>query len=465
LGHDIHFLRRLERASAAQVERALQLYRDPEAVRFVLDRARLPDGADRIALSMDVADQGPFVIIERKTWRFVTCLAKGMTTDLPLIEWERLEALLVRLDQHRDRQKSADELLHQGAITPLIKRLLTRGAYVSREDIEHVAMLGPLIRGPLLLRVLDLLESTLEAHPRLQRLKRTHSRAARAGLQRFYRNVHGIGHLMTIFSMGGSEGLEDILEKMVESDTTLTYSLFYHGELTLAYRGIFCAGKIGRSILPLYKRGLRDAGHFVDALESLTALLVLALRNRKLSAEIRKVFDSLQRTHSDAAAHLTNQNENWPLLLNTALQEPEKLAALYRKNCRQELFNLCQGRPGPPLDFDSPDDVPDDLALAANFSRCGDFMNNGPLLLDIIQSATCLAHLEAPALYLPQAALDRLDTRAPPHESLNLATRHRRFYGTPEPAKKAPKPGRNAPCPCGSNKKYKRCCLNNPSCL
>jgi tetratricopeptide (TPR) repeat protein len=25
------------------------------------------------------------------------------------------------------------------------------------------------------------------------------------------------------------------------------------------------------------------------------------------------------------------------------------------------------------------------------------------------------------------------------------------------------KPGRNEPCPCGSGKKYKKCCLNNPA--
>ncbi len=29
----------------------------------------------------------------------------------------------------------------------------------------------------------------------------------------------------------------------------------------------------------------------------------------------------------------------------------------------------------------------------------------------------------------------------------------------PEPARREPRPERNAPCPCGSGKKYKRCCL------
>jgi SWIM/SEC-C metal-binding protein len=30
------------------------------------------------------------------------------------------------------------------------------------------------------------------------------------------------------------------------------------------------------------------------------------------------------------------------------------------------------------------------------------------------------------------------------------------------PAKSAPKVGRNDPCPCGSGKKYKKCCLDRP---
>ena len=30
----------------------------------------------------------------------------------------------------------------------------------------------------------------------------------------------------------------------------------------------------------------------------------------------------------------------------------------------------------------------------------------------------------------------------------------------PQPIRVAPQPGRNEQCPCGSNLKYKRCCLN-----
>lgn len=32
--------------------------------------------------------------------------------------------------------------------------------------------------------------------------------------------------------------------------------------------------------------------------------------------------------------------------------------------------------------------------------------------------------------------------------------------GTPAPVSSEPKVGRNDPCPCGSGKKYKKCCLS-----
>lgn len=36
-------------------------------------------------------------------------------------------------------------------------------------------------------------------------------------------------------------------------------------------------------------------------------------------------------------------------------------------------------------------------------------------------------------------------------------------YERPEPIRAAPRPGRNDPCPCGSGKKYKKCCLRGTS--
>jgi uncharacterized protein YecA (UPF0149 family) len=43
-----------------------------------------------------------------------------------------------------------------------------------------------------------------------------------------------------------------------------------------------------------------------------------------------------------------------------------------------------------------------------------------------------------------------------------LAKRASRSRGTWEPVTPADAVGRNDPCPCGSGRKYKKCCLNKP---
>jgi uncharacterized protein YecA (UPF0149 family) len=37
------------------------------------------------------------------------------------------------------------------------------------------------------------------------------------------------------------------------------------------------------------------------------------------------------------------------------------------------------------------------------------------------------------------------------------------YDARPEPIRTAPRAGRNDPCPCGSGKKYKKCCLRSAS--
>ncbi len=50
-----------------------------------------------------------------------------------------------------------------------------------------------------------------------------------------------------------------------------------------------------------------------------------------------------------------------------------------------------------------------------------------------------------------------------PHHTIELASTHSifdRFDGGFAPVSSEPKAGRNDPCPCGSGKKYKKCCMN-----
>jgi hypothetical protein len=91
--HDEDFLRRLDRVSPTWVEVALNLYRDHERVRYVLEHANSPERADRVAISLNDPRTGPFVVVAR-TGSFVTVLKEGMSPGpLPIITRAQLDAM------------------------------------------------------------------------------------------------------------------------------------------------------------------------------------------------------------------------------------------------------------------------------------------------------------------------------------------------------------------------------------
>ena len=70
-----------------------------------------------------------------------------------------------------------------------------------------------------------------------------------------------------------------------------------------------------------------------------------------------------------------------------------------------------------------------------------------------------LARVEAEQLYLPQDLIEEFIQPWKPEQTLEQIRRFERFYGPSEPVRAEKKTGRNAPCPCGSGKKFKQCCL------
>jgi hypothetical protein len=52
MAHAHHFLSRLDRLSHSDVELALSLYRDAPLVAFVLEAAKVPEAAERVAISL-----------------------------------------------------------------------------------------------------------------------------------------------------------------------------------------------------------------------------------------------------------------------------------------------------------------------------------------------------------------------------------------------------------------------------
>ena len=108
--HAEHFLTRLDRLPGCEVDLALELYRDPDLLRAVLDAATLPERVERVAISIDDPVLGPFLIVTR-TGQFVTCLGRGMRSgDLPVVTRGDLDAISRKITRLREKMALAEKL-------------------------------------------------------------------------------------------------------------------------------------------------------------------------------------------------------------------------------------------------------------------------------------------------------------------------------------------------------------------
>ncbi len=89
-----------------------------------------------------------------------------------------------------------------------------------------------------------------------------------------------------------------------------------------------------------------------------------------------------------------------------------------------------------------------------------DWINDIFLLLDQLASGQILdLDLDLSGTALPITYRQRLDIVAGLTDMLGDLQRHRIHALTPrEPLRRTPTPERNAPCPCGSGRKHKKCC-------
>lgn len=65
MGHAHHFLSRLDRVSLPHSELALGFYNDVPLLQFILKSVRLPEGATRVAVSLNHPESGPFLVVTR----------------------------------------------------------------------------------------------------------------------------------------------------------------------------------------------------------------------------------------------------------------------------------------------------------------------------------------------------------------------------------------------------------------
>ena len=100
-----------------------------------------------------------------------------------------------------------------------------------------------------------------------------------------------------------------------------------------------------------------------------------------------------------------------------------------------------------------------DVALALPLLSWSDGITDGARIARTFSLAAATADLSAERFYLPRLALDELRDPWRPEHTWAMLAPIAKVVSSSKPARRHDeKVGRNASCPCGSSKKYKRCC-------
>jgi hypothetical protein len=457
--HAHHFLERLDRVTREQMEFALGLYRDHEAVRFVLSRVNLPLAAERVALAIDDPRDGPFVIVTRDG-SFVTCLGKGMRHDHPVVPRGQVDALLAKVAEKRARRELAQrELRPDEDEDDIFQRILVRGTRLSREDFLAVTAfeptLGPASWGLMLEISVEVSKARLAMVHEAAHTSVIKDKFARA-LQRIARLEWAVAHLMLLSCAGERRDLDAVVEANGPTAVTPSFSCSMQNGLTFFLRGAWAAARLGRSAIPRYKQVLAETDGWDQILDAALGLGAIALRHSGAEGEILRTLSSYAEPREGETG--IEAGRGWVAhsvarTIEAAEEREQGARDIGRTAC------VTWGEPlpeGHALRFTRPEDVPESLARTAALTFDADTWD--PTLRGLVFiMLPVAARASAEDFYFPRDVVRAWYGAWQPEETLERITRLTKHAPKPEPVRTTKTMGRNEPCSCGSGKKWKKC--------
>ena len=449
------------------MELALELYRDHHLVEFLLARVRLPEQAERVAISLGDPSSGPFLIVTRDG-RFVTCLGEGMKVDdLPIITRGQLDAIAERHDDLRARLALCEQPEgRNGKTKNLLRRLQEAGDELSREEFQSLAALQPLLQIELMgmhIRGSKELEQAREGL--LLLLRRTdHPREAhREQLRQYFLRSWLVAHLSLLIALDARQVFECVgFDTVRPIGTYFSNATFMHANVGLASTGIWSVGRMGKLILGNYKEAYAGASTALDVAEAALGLAVLGLRHQKMRAEVQKTLTTLPISFGRDAPE--SPEGRWSrivtAMITLAYEDPEACRLAHAQHGARIAVERTLSLPAGSKDrFARPEDVPQDIAWALGARWDADFLGKLENIKQLIFALPWIADASPEQFYLPADVLRVLHRPWTPERTIRLlASRrdHRKTVINEE--RRSAGPTRNGPCPCGSGKKYKRCC-------
>jgi hypothetical protein len=468
MGHAHHFLSRLDRLAHSQVELALSLYRDDDRLRFLLQQARLPEGAERVAVSLDHPHEGPFVLVTR-TGRFVTCLGRGMrVSDLPIITRAELDALSNKHGLWQGRERAKDQLLvDAGGAAFLFGRLFDAGPNLAREEFQALAALHPLIGDENYDTALEWTRTSRFLQNKLAPLVRKRGARIRPfqleQLEVCWKTFFAAGHLVNLALVDEGE----MLARRADGDEaryeiiadSIVVMVLDGSDMSKTLRGAWALGQLGPRWLPYARRRLLEASTALETMQATFALLAIGARHPDTHPEVIAAFDPVPRV-------LSAEAQGWADYVCPGavkiLEHPEQHVEHHCKIGAGLAFELRDRYPDTsPYHYAREEDVDRDFAYASPFQLVASFGFDLSFLPMAIPAVIPAAIAAPEQLYLPRRCVEFLDDRWSPDLSLLLMQPTLELTAKPPPRPEGPT--RNGPCPCGSGKKYKRCCMPEAS--
>ena len=465
VGHAHHFLSRLDRVSLPHVELALGLYNDVPLLQYILGSVRLPDGAERVAISLADPERGPFLVVTREG-RFVTCLGEGMSAGaLPVVARARLDALATKAGVLRTRIEGAKRMAGpMGGVGKLLRRIHDAGDGLSREEIVAVMGLQPLYAWELFRFMFATGQDLMEARGALlAELKRTDKLRPRFNptLRAYWNAFWSLGHLAVLSALDGPAMMERMPPALVSGleRASTSWTAVRQGVSSLALKAIWAVGRIGKPLLAPTKQRYRHAGSPLNIIDAGMGLSAIGIRHAKLHAEVAKTLATGPEVdRNETLGRLVHKiNGVLRAVVDPEGASPSDMLPLHQAvGAKAWMVFTRRLPPGAPYRFEREEDVPEEIALPTAVNVPFDFLTQGETMTPMFLMLPWVARAAPEQLYLPRAVLAACTEPWTPERTLELLRSQRDYY------KRAPAkpqgPARKGPCPCGSGKKYKRCC-------
>jgi hypothetical protein len=499
MGHDTHFLTRLERVDGNALNLALGLYRDPKLLRFTLSSLPINPNAEVVALPLRPGDDPPLALVSR-TGKFITCLGQGMQPreDTAIARYEHLHRLM---GDHHALQEAQNE--GRARMNIAIGRLFSLGPWLAREDMEMLITVYSLLPGEMQrtfsIMIKDAFKFQKEFRPRDFR---SLNAVERTDLSLYWKTAWAAAHSQ-IIHIEAAQRIHDLYPEKVDHEVMVRHVV---ATLTLGHEGhmiraAWALGCLGPMIMPFLEKWFltfddpkpTDPFHHTGGLLAPFGLLALAIRQPDLRPAVKDTLERLagpqvcQETRGMTPRQvITLYNDDQEILVTLALAGValRHLAEADQgfPSSHAELAHVARAvyNATPHPDSPHPDSFPigpprkrlrPDLPVlqpghptltALPFGLYGTVLNNGDRIVERLNLIPALAHLSAGELFMPRACLDDLQDsltlNTPIEDVRQLLTTMHMFIHRSKPVRRAATPGRNDLCSCGSGQKYKRCC-------